>query len=234
MKYGFVLPGGSAPEQLEQAVIAERAGWDGVFVWEAAYGVDPWTLLAAMAAKTTRVQARHDAHAAALATPLEGREPGRHARPGLERARDHLGRARRGRHRALGSTGEELDTARRAEMLDEGIDLMRGFWEGNLRFEGKHYAADLSPRADIAENARPVQSRIPIWVVGAWRRPKSMRRVLRCDGILPNLMGPEGIQELTPAAVRDIRAWLNEHGARPDFDIVAGGRDAGRRSGGSA
>ena len=50
MRYGVVLPGGSAPEQLEQAVLAERAGWDGVFVWEAAYGVDAWSLLAAMAA----------------------------------------------------------------------------------------------------------------------------------------------------------------------------------------
>jgi hypothetical protein len=40
MRYGAVLPGRSAPEQLEQAVLAERAGWDGVFVSEAAYGVD--------------------------------------------------------------------------------------------------------------------------------------------------------------------------------------------------
>ena len=43
MRYGVILPGGSAPEQLEQAVLAERAGWDGVFVWEAAYGVDAWS-----------------------------------------------------------------------------------------------------------------------------------------------------------------------------------------------
>jgi hypothetical protein len=36
MKYGFVLPGGSARDQLQQAIIADQAGWDGVFVWEAA------------------------------------------------------------------------------------------------------------------------------------------------------------------------------------------------------
>ena len=30
-----------------------------------------------------------------------------------------------------------------------------------------------------------VQERIPVWVVGVWPRPKSMRRVLRCDGIIP-------------------------------------------------
>jgi alkanesulfonate monooxygenase SsuD/methylene tetrahydromethanopterin reductase-like flavin-dependent oxidoreductase (luciferase family) len=36
MKFGVVLPGGTAAQQLEQAVVAEDAGWDGVFVWEAA------------------------------------------------------------------------------------------------------------------------------------------------------------------------------------------------------
>jgi len=36
MRYGVVLPGGTAPQQLEQAVLAERAGWDGVFVRETA------------------------------------------------------------------------------------------------------------------------------------------------------------------------------------------------------
>lgn len=45
MKFGTVLPGGSADEQLEQALLAERAGWDWVFVWEAAHGVDAWALL---------------------------------------------------------------------------------------------------------------------------------------------------------------------------------------------
>lgn len=39
IRHGFILPGGTAREQLEQAVPAEQAGWDGVFVWEAPYGV---------------------------------------------------------------------------------------------------------------------------------------------------------------------------------------------------
>ena len=56
MLTGFVLPGGSATEQLSQAVLAEQSGWDGVFVWEAAYGVDAWSLLAAMAARTERIR----------------------------------------------------------------------------------------------------------------------------------------------------------------------------------
>jgi alkanesulfonate monooxygenase SsuD/methylene tetrahydromethanopterin reductase-like flavin-dependent oxidoreductase (luciferase family) len=56
MKMGFILPGGSAPEQLEQALMAEAADWDGIFVWEAAYGVDAWALLAAIAVHTRRIR----------------------------------------------------------------------------------------------------------------------------------------------------------------------------------
>jgi hypothetical protein len=44
--------------------------------------------------------------------------------------------------------------------------------------------------------ARPVQQpRVPIWVVGAWPRPKSMRRVLRCDGLLPLCFGEDGLRD---------------------------------------
>lgn len=68
MRYGFVLPGGTATEQLEQAVLAER---DGVFVWEAAYGVDAWTLLGAMAQRTERLRL------GTMLTPLPWRRPWR-------------------------------------------------------------------------------------------------------------------------------------------------------------
>src|SRR6184192_1016267 len=69
MRYGFVLPGGTATEQLEQAQLADRAGWDGVFVWEAAYGVDAWCLLSAMAGRTSRVRL------GTMLTPLPWRRP---------------------------------------------------------------------------------------------------------------------------------------------------------------
>ena len=34
MKMGFVLPRGDARQVMEFAVLAEEAGWDGIFVWE--------------------------------------------------------------------------------------------------------------------------------------------------------------------------------------------------------
>src|ERR1700677_874228 len=69
MRYGAVLPGGTAVEQLDLAVAAEQAGWDGVFVWEAAYGVEPWSLLSAMAVRTSRVRL------GTMLTPLPWRRP---------------------------------------------------------------------------------------------------------------------------------------------------------------
>ena len=69
MNFGIVLPGGTAAEQLEQAVMAEENGWDGVFVWEAAFGVDAWALLGAMAARTNRVRL------GTMLTPLPWRRP---------------------------------------------------------------------------------------------------------------------------------------------------------------
>ena len=39
MRFGFVLPGGSATQQLALAELADQTGWDGLFVWEAAFGI---------------------------------------------------------------------------------------------------------------------------------------------------------------------------------------------------
>src|SRR5258708_29289801 len=66
---GVVLPGGTATEQLDMGVLAEQSGWDGVFTWEAAYGVDPWSVLAALAARTWRIEL------GTMLTPLAWRRP---------------------------------------------------------------------------------------------------------------------------------------------------------------
>jgi alkanesulfonate monooxygenase SsuD/methylene tetrahydromethanopterin reductase-like flavin-dependent oxidoreductase (luciferase family) len=225
MRYGFVLPGGTATEQLELAVLADQSGWDGVFVWEAAFGVDPWTLMAAMAVRTTRVRL------GTLLTPIPWRRPWKLASQVVTLDQLSNGRAivavgLGAVDNALGNTGEELDRRRRADMMDEGIDLMAGLFEGKLKFEGQHYTMDLSPRTDIARVARPVQKpRPPIWVVGVWPRMKSMRRVLRCDGILPAVMPPSPDQFGTPkpADIRAIREWLTEQGKPAGFDIISEG-----------
>lgn len=223
MKFGFILPGGSAPEQLEQAVLAEQAGWDGVFVWEAAFGVDAWTLLAAMSQKTSRIRL------GTMLTPLPWRRPWKVASQvvtldQLSGGRAVLSVGLGAIDTELGNTGEVIDRRTRAEMLDEGIDIIRGLWEGRLRFEGRHYRVNLEARQDLGRVAARVQSRIPIWVVGAWPRPKSMRRVLRCDGLLPVCMDEKGFRKMTPGDITAMLEWLRERGgAGPAFDVVMEG-----------
>ncbi len=234
MKFGFILPGGTAVEQLEQALLAEQAGWDGVFVWEAAYGVDAWTLLAAMAAKTTRVVL------GTMLTPLPWRRPWKVAGQAatlneLSGGRAVLAVGLGAVDTALGNTGEVIDRGLRAEMLDEGIDLIKGLWRGKLAFAGKHYQMDLSARQDLATVANGPEASIPIWVVGAWPRPKSMRRVLRCDGLLTVCMDGAAFRETKPEDIRAMLDWLRARGgAGPGFDMVMEGEtpagDAARAS----
>jgi alkanesulfonate monooxygenase SsuD/methylene tetrahydromethanopterin reductase-like flavin-dependent oxidoreductase (luciferase family) len=223
MRYGFVLPGGSASEQLELGVVAEESGWDGIFAYETSYSVDPWTLLAAMAQRTRRLRL------GTMLTPVPWRRPWKLASQVLTLDQLSNGRAilavgTGATDPALGTTGEEANTKIRAERMDEAIDLMRGLWEGRLEFSGQHYAVDLSVRAnEIGSSMQPAQQRIPIWVVGAWPRSKSMRRVLRCDGLLPLVLDDNGMRTTTPDDIRAICAWLTEHGAKPGIDIISEG-----------
>ena len=129
MKFGVVLPGGTATQQLEQAIMAEECGWDGVFVWEAAYGVDAWSLLAAMAARTSRVML------GTMLTPLPWRRPWKVA--SQVATLDQLSAGRAILTVGLGAvstdlplTGDVIDLRMRAEYLDEGIDLIRTLWGG--------------------------------------------------------------------------------------------------------
>lgn len=219
LKYGVILPGGTATEQLEQSLLAEKSGWDGVFVWEAAYGVDAWSLLSAIAARTERIRL------GTMLTPLPWRRPWKVASQvatldQLSDGRAILAVGVGATETDLPRTGEELDLRTRAAMMDEGIDLIRELWAGRGNYQGKHYTYT-SDRDDLIEVGRPVQDRIPIWVVGVWPRPKSLRRVLRCDGVLPQFQDRSGPDEL-----RALCAWLTEHGATPELDVIAEGETA--------
>ncbi len=219
MRYGVVLPGGTAPEQLDQAVLAERAGWDAVFVWEAAYGIDAWSLLAAMATRTERVRL------GTMLTPLPWRRPWKVA--SQVATLDQLSGGRAILAVGVGAVDTELpdaaevtDLRGRAERLDEGIDLIRTLWDGQTGYQGQHYRYQTG-RLDLTRAAQPVQARIPVWVVGVWPRPKSLRRALRCDGIVPQYQ-VDG-RDPAPDDARALRQWLTSHGAAPGFDIVMDG-----------
>jgi alkanesulfonate monooxygenase SsuD/methylene tetrahydromethanopterin reductase-like flavin-dependent oxidoreductase (luciferase family) len=217
MRYGAVIPAGTAPEQLELAVAAERAGWDGVFVWEAAYGPDAWSMLSAMAARTSRVRL------GTMLTPLPWRRPWKVASQvatldQLSGGRAILAVGVGALETDLPDTGEVTELRGRAELLDEGIDLIRTLWDGGQSYHGRHYRYQTG-RLDLTGAARPVQDRIPIWVVGVWPAPRSMRRVLRCDGVIPQYRQEPPV----PADAQAVRDWLTEQGKPESFDIIADG-----------
>lgn len=209
MRYGFVFPGGTAPQQLELAELAEASGWDAVFVWEAAFGVDAWSLLAAMAVRTTRLRL------GTLLTPLPWRRPWKVASQLLTVDQLSGGRAilsvgLGAVDESLGTTGEVIDRRQRAQLLDEGLDVIDALLGGDARYAGEHHRVDLD-RPEAFGLCLPVQRpRPPVWIVGLWGSERSMRRVLRGDGYLPNLPGGgPGASPLEHLA--DMRAWLDAH-----------------------
>ncbi len=230
MKYGFVLPHGDARTAADLAYEAEQSGWDGFFVWEPVWGVDAWVSLTAAAMRTERIRL------GTMITPLSRMRPWKLA---SETATlDNLCNGRLILSVGLGAIetgftafGEVTDRKTRAELLDEGLDILTGLWAGQpFRHEGLHYR--ITP-LEFPYHAPPLvqQPRIPIWVVGAWPRARSMRRALRYDGLLPVRMSETGeFVDLVPSDVLEMSAFI---GANRDqqtpFDIVVEGRTPGDR-----
>ena len=223
MKYGFVLPSGDARTAAELAHEAEQAGWDGFFVWEPVWGIDAWVSLTAAAMRTGRIRL------GTMITPVSRMRPWKLA---SETATlDNLSNGRVILAVGLGAIdsgfeafGEVTDRKTRAELLDEGLDILTGLWRGQpFSYDGKHYQVR---ETSFMPPPPPVQQpRIPIWVVGAWPRMKSMRRVLRYDGLLPIIMGDDNqFRQTTPDDIREMRAFVEANRTETTaFDIVMEG-----------
>jgi alkanesulfonate monooxygenase SsuD/methylene tetrahydromethanopterin reductase-like flavin-dependent oxidoreductase (luciferase family) len=189
MLYGFVFPFGDAPAAVEIAQEAEAAGWDGFFVWEPVWGVDPWVTLGAIAVRTERIRI------GTMITPVSRRRPWKLA--GETVTVDHLSNGRVILSVGLGALdtgfaefGEEIDRKARAQLLDEGLDIITGLWSGQpFNYDGQYYTIR---ETTFQPAPPPVQKpRIPVWVVGAWPWPRSMQRAMRYDGILPAGLGAD-------------------------------------------
>ncbi|MEA2576805.1 MAG: hypothetical protein QOD78_393, partial [Chloroflexota bacterium] len=88
----------------------------------------------------------------------------------------------------------------RAERLDESLAILEGLWRGEpFGFEGRHYRFE-----PMTFRPTPIQQpRIPIWVIGAWPKERSIRRALRYDGILPQTRDPAAIGEAAAFVARE-------------------------------
>ena len=226
MKYGFVLPYGDAQTAAELAYEAEQSGWDGFFVWEPVWGIDAWISLTAASMKTSKIKL------GTMLSPLSRMRPWKLA---SETATlDNLSNGRVILSVGLGAIdsgfqefGEETNRVKRAKLVDESLDILTGLWNGQpFNYSGKHYTIK---ETSFLPPPSPVQKpRIPIWIVGAWPKKKSMRRVLKYDGILPTKMVAGKHVKVEPEDIRNIKSWIEEHRLEDaPFDIIIEGKTPG-------
>jgi alkanesulfonate monooxygenase SsuD/methylene tetrahydromethanopterin reductase-like flavin-dependent oxidoreductase (luciferase family) len=238
MKYGIYLPTFTPfgrPQIIAQlALEAEQAGWDGVFIWDdiagfnAADMADPWISLAAAAVLTQHVRL------GALITPLARRRPWKLARETA--SLDHLSAGRLvvgvgvgGGSEQYDDLGEESDQRTRAEMTDEGLEILTGLWSGEtFSYSGKYYQIQ-----STCFRPPPVQQpRIPIWVGGYWPHKRPLRRMARWDGMFPLFPAgdaqeqQERLQQTVAAVMNLRRATLPDADEHP-FDVIHGGATSG-------
>lgn len=234
LKRGIIVPNfgdySDATLLADMARDAEEAGWDGFFVWDqiSMNTVEPvcdvWIALALIAQATERVKL------GPMVTPIPRRRPTTLARQVV--TLDHIsnGRVILGvglgafQHEEFEALGDEPDLKIRAEMLDEGLEVLTGLWSGEpFQYEGKHYhikSAQFLPK--------PVQQpRIPIWTAGVWPKKTPFKRAARWDGVIPgwDLFGdPKQEQQDVRDMVAYIESIRTEDGP---YDVAHGGKTSG-------
>ena len=198
MQHGFIYTGSDPAFAVELASLAEESGWDAFFVWEGIWATDPWATLAAAAMVTERIRLGTGVSIVPRRRPWE--------LAGQTMTVDRLSNGRVVLSAGLGVPADveerfwifEDDPGRRvrAELLDEGLELMQRLWQAEpFEYEGEHYRAT---RTDSMLPPAIVQEpRISTWVVGVWPRMRSMRRVARYDGWIPN-DAPPGADGIDP------------------------------------
>lgn len=230
MKFGVALPYGSARSTARLCQVAEEAGWDGCFMGDAIWCEDPMIALAAAAIVTQRI------HLGTMVIPMPLRRPWKVASESVALDRLSDGRLILGLGAGAvwmgwqGFPDEVTDTRARAEMLDESIDILTLLYQRKpFDYAGQHFHLKLTLLDEMYYPPRPVQQpRIPLWVVGIWPSQKSMRRVLKCDGVLLEKRNTEGQEaDVTPADVREVQAFVQaERTLTSPFDIVIQGKSA--------
>lgn len=228
MRFGFVVPHADARDFAQIAALAEQHGWDGVFTWEAVWGVHAWVTLGAAAMVTERVRL------GTLLTPAARWKPWDLA--SAVGTVDRLSGGRAVMSVGLGAlhdgwTAFEADEGRRvrAEKLDECLAVYAGLMRGQpFRYDGRHYQA--RPTDHLVPDPPVQRPHPPVWVVGAYipgqDRQPSLDRAARWDGLLPavrdrgehrDLRGPAELADLA-GMVRQRRDALGTGGA--PYDVV--------------
>lgn len=204
VRYGLVLWPGErqgVTDVVNLAVSAEKAGWDGVFVPDELSGVgaDPWTILAAVAARTTRIRL------GTWITPVPHQQPWRvaYSAAGVDRLSGGrlilgTGLGAPSEHMTFGGSYVPHELGRK---YDEALEIIVGLWSGQpISYQGEFFTL-----RDAQLAVTPVQEpRVPIVMGCWWPNKKPFIRAARWDGIMPYWpallsagVGPQGERPTT-------------------------------------
>jgi len=208
-------------------VAAEEAGFDGFFLWDHIVFsnrgdgppiIDPWLVLAVVAARTSRIKL------GTMITPVPRRRPWQLARQTASLDRLSGGRLILGvgiGSPAYGDFGifhEPTGDRVRADMLDEGLDVLAGLWSGEpFSYAGQHFTVD-----PVRFTPAPVQRpRVPVWVGGVLPATRPIARAARWDGVVPIRFAERSLIRPSAADIADVRDRVTAaRGSADGYDVV--------------
>jgi alkanesulfonate monooxygenase SsuD/methylene tetrahydromethanopterin reductase-like flavin-dependent oxidoreductase (luciferase family) len=212
---------------VELAVAAEAAGWDGFFVWDHLLyddarpgAVEPWSIVAAVAAVTHRIRI------GVLVTAVPRRPPALLAQQVatidlLSRGRCVFGAGLGSRSDEYARFGQDPSLVERGRRLDEALAVIESLWSrGIVRHEGEFFTAN-----DVELFPKPMQEpHPPIWVAGRWPHPAPFRRAARFDGVMPTHVDDGHDSFMSADEMREVVDYVARHrtSERP-FDVVMEG-----------
>lgn len=214
-------------ELIELGVRAEEAGFDGFYLWDHLVFsndgdgppiVDPWLVLAVIASRTSTIKL------GTMITPVSRRRPWVLARQTA--TLDVLSGGRTVLGVGLGSPaqgdfgifGDSTDPKVRAELLDEGLDILQGLWTGDwFEYQGQHFTI-----APVKFRPTPAQTpRIPVWVGGVLPAQRPMRRAARWDGAVPIRFADRELARPSASDIAGVRELVHaQRSSLLDYDIV--------------
>ena len=235
MKFGIYAPNfgdafGNPKRVTELAIEAEKAGWDGFFLWDHIFNtegfpdtVDPFIALTSVAENTEEI------HIGTTVTPLTRRRPWKLARETvtldiISEGRLILG-VGLGGSSEFGLMNEETNPRKMAEMANEHLEILCGLWSGeDFSYSGEYYKID-----EVKFRPRPVQKpRIKLWGAGTWPKKGPFKRAAKLDGVVP--LSEHYTSPLTPDDYRKMIEYMEKHGLGYPYDVVEISFDATKSS----
>jgi alkanesulfonate monooxygenase SsuD/methylene tetrahydromethanopterin reductase-like flavin-dependent oxidoreductase (luciferase family) len=214
-------------ELIEMGVAAEQAGFDGFFLWDhivfsnSGDGppiVDPWLVLAVVAARTSRIKL------GTMITPVPRRRPWQLARQTT--TLDVLSGGRLILGVGIGSPAygdfgifhEPTGDRERADLLDEGLAVLAGLWTGErFAHAGEHFTVE-----PVRFRPQPVQEpRIPVWIGGVLPAARPIQRASRWDGMVPIRYTDRRLTRVSADDIADVRDRITDaRGSADGVDLV--------------